>query len=74
MTIYEARTAEYGLMTLSEAEGHISGSFVYAYPPDVPIIVPGEMITEFMVQDIEDRMHSGAVVKGLEDGMIRGLI
>lgn len=74
MTIYEAKTAEFRLIELKEAEGYVSGSFVYAYPPDVPIIVPGETITADAIQDINDRLGSGAVIRGLEDGCIRGLI
>ena len=31
---------------LEEAEGKTANEFVFAYPPDIPIIVPGEVITK----------------------------
>ena len=74
MTIYEARTAAYEMTELSKAEGRISGSFIYAYPPDVPILIPGEIITEGIIRTVISAEASGADIKGLENGMVRGLL
>ena len=38
---------------LSEAAGKICGEFVYAYPPDIPIIVPGELINADIINGID---------------------
>ena len=37
---------------LNNAEGKICGEFVYAYPPGVPIIVPGEIITTDIIKTL----------------------
>ena len=31
---------------MQESEGRISGEFLYLYPPGIPLLMPGEMITE----------------------------
>jgi arginine/lysine/ornithine decarboxylase len=31
---------------LEESCGHIAGEFLFAYPPGVPLLIPGEMITD----------------------------
>ena len=41
---------------LSEAEGKICGEFVYAYPPDIPIIVPGELIDADLIKSIDEML------------------
>lgn len=37
---------------LSDAAGRISNEFIYAYPPDIPIAVPGETITQEIIDYI----------------------
>ncbi len=37
---------------LSESIGKICGEYVFAYPPDIPIIVPGELITQAVIDNI----------------------
>ena len=44
---------------LSEATGKICGEFVYAYPPDIPIIVPGEQISSAIIENICEMLESG---------------
>ena len=39
---------------LSEAPGKICGEFVYAYPPDIPIIIPGELIDADIINSIDE--------------------
>ncbi|MCH5317176.1 MAG: aminotransferase class I/II-fold pyridoxal phosphate-dependent enzyme [Eubacterium sp.] len=39
---------------LHEANGKISGEFVYAYPPDIPMIVPGELISSDIINSINE--------------------
>ncbi len=40
------------IIDLSDSAGKISNEFVYAYPPDIPIIVPGETISEEIIDYI----------------------
>ena len=43
---------------LSEAAGKISGEYVFAYPPDIPIIVPGELIDESIICNINEMLKN----------------
>ncbi|MCR5272465.1 MAG: aminotransferase class I/II-fold pyridoxal phosphate-dependent enzyme [Lachnospiraceae bacterium] len=54
----------------SEAIGKASGAFVYLYPPDIPLIVPGELITAEFVETIKRCKDLKMALKGLppEDG------
>ena len=40
---------------LEQSSGMISGEYLFCYPPGVPLLVPGELIT----QDTIDYVHSG---------------
>ena len=42
---------------LCEAAGKICGEFVYAYPPDIPIIVPGELIDADTLNGINEMIN-----------------
>lgn len=44
MSIRGAMTAEGKFFDVSDAVGKISGEYVFAYPPGVPLLVPGEVI------------------------------
>ena len=52
---------------LSEANNRISGEFIYAYPPGIPFVVPGEMITNDIIYQIENYKKEGLNIQGLED-------
>ncbi len=47
------------LCPLSDSVGRISAEFVYAYPPDIPILVPGEIISEKIINSIKAMNCSG---------------
>lgn len=53
---------------LQEAVGHMSGAYLYIYPPGVPFCVPGERITKEMLEVIRCYIDSGLEVIGLGDG------
>ena len=52
MTSYEALNAANRSVKLEEAEGAVSAEYVYVYPPGVPILVPGELITDDIIKVI----------------------
>lgn len=45
--------------SLKNSSGKVCGEYVYAYPPDIPIIVPGEIISEKIIYDIDNMIKSG---------------
>ncbi|MDE5670806.1 MAG: aminotransferase class I/II-fold pyridoxal phosphate-dependent enzyme [Eubacterium sp.] len=53
---FEVKTAE--KMLLKNASGKISAEYVYAYPPDIPILVPGEEITEELLSNIAGMLEN----------------
>ena len=50
---------------LSEAVGKISGSYVLLYPPGIPVIVPGEVISEETAAEVLFMMNKGLNVQGI---------
>lgn len=52
---------------LEEAIGKISGDFVMAYPPGIPILAPGEEITSEIVQYIRYAKEKGCLLTGTQD-------
>ncbi len=47
---------------LSNSVGKICGEYVYAYPPDIPIIVPGEVITNEIISSVNRMISTGVNV------------
>ncbi|MGF7185217.1 lysine decarboxylase [Desulfitispora alkaliphila] len=54
------------VVPLKRAEGRISKQLVCPYPPGVPILYPGERVTEDIIAYIERQLEYGATVQGLE--------
>ena len=51
----------------SDGLERISGEFIYAYPPGIPIVVPGEMITEDIINIVNMYKKEGLNIQGSED-------
>lgn len=47
-----------------EVVGKVSLEFVYLYPPGIPIVVPGERVSEEAVQQILDYEKNGFTIEG----------
>lgn len=52
---------------LRESIGNISGEFLMAYPPGIPVLCPGEKITFEIIDYIEKLKEVGLYVQGTED-------
>ncbi|BCN28727.1 arginine decarboxylase [Anaeromicropila herbilytica] len=65
-TIYEASHKESEDILLSKANGRICGEYVYVYPPGIPLIVPGEEISNDFIEKLIEYKQSGLDVKGLK--------
>ncbi len=50
-----------------ESAGHICGEFIMCYPPGIPILAPGERITEDIINYIEYAKEKGCSLQGTED-------
>lgn len=68
------RDAFYGeteIVPLSESAGRIIAEFIYVYPPGIPILLPGEVISQDNIDYIVDHLDVGLPVKGPEDRSVR---
>ncbi|GAA3407232.1 aminotransferase class I/II-fold pyridoxal phosphate-dependent enzyme [Paenibacillus hodogayensis] len=67
------RDAFYGdteLLPFKESAGRIMAEFIYVYPPGIPILLPGEVISQDNIDYIVDHLTVGLPVKGPEDRTI----
>lgn len=55
------------MLPLQQAVGRISTEFVMCYPPGIPLIAPGELVTPALVSHIEYSKQKGCLVTGTED-------
>ncbi|WP_442603836.1 aminotransferase class I/II-fold pyridoxal phosphate-dependent enzyme [Paenibacillus sp. KN14-4R] len=64
------RDAFYGeteVVPLKESAGRIIAEFIYVYPPGIPILLPGEVISQSNINYIVEHVEVGLPVKGPED-------
>ncbi|WP_188428707.1 aminotransferase class I/II-fold pyridoxal phosphate-dependent enzyme [Kroppenstedtia guangzhouensis] len=54
-----------------ESAGRIIAEFIMIYPPGIPVLLPGERITEENLQYIIEHRNAGLPVQGPEDPEIR---
>ncbi len=52
---------------IKESAGHICGEFVMCYPPGIPILAPGEKITDEIINYISYAKEKGCFMTGTQD-------
>ena len=55
------------MISIKESSGYISGEFVMAYPPGIPIVAPGERMTKEIIDYIMYAKDKGCLLTGTED-------
>jgi arginine decarboxylase len=60
-------TADLKVVPLAEAAGQISDEMVTPYPPGVPVLYPGEMISPAMISGLLRLADAGASFQGVSD-------
>jgi len=50
-----------------DAKGEISAKTVSIFPPGVPILIPGEMITDEIIETIRKNVHREIKINGLKN-------
>jgi len=63
----EAFYAEKELLSLQAAKGRISSELAMCYPPGIPIIAPGELVTQEAIDYIQYAKEVGCNVSGTQD-------
>ncbi|MCL2555564.1 MAG: aminotransferase class I/II-fold pyridoxal phosphate-dependent enzyme [Firmicutes bacterium] len=69
----EAFNANRVEIKLEDAVGRVSNEYVLAYPPGIPLLAPGEIITEQIIRHIGYMKAKGCYLMGCEDKKINYL-
>lgn len=54
-------------LSLKASTGHISQEFIYLYPPGIPLVAPGEILTGKIIGIVDQCQKLGLTVEGLSD-------
>lgn len=65
MSIREAQEHRSEAVLLRDSAGRVSAGYVYLYPPGIPLLVPGERISEGLLQEFFRCRAAGLVLRGL---------
>lgn len=60
-------------LPIKEVAGKICGEFVMCYPPGIPILAPGEMITQEIAEYIMYAKEKGCSMQGTEDPEVNNI-
>mgnify|MGYP000900390193 CR=1 FL=1 len=60
-------------MELKNAAGRVCNEFVMSYPPGIPILAPGERVTQEIIEHILYAKEKGCSLTGSEDPAIERL-
>lgn len=63
----DAFNSEKVSVSLKNSAGMTSGEFLMAYPPGIPILCPGEKITQEIIDYVQILKETGLYVQGTED-------
>lgn len=65
MEMYDAYDADHQAVYAFKAGGKVSGAFINIYPPGIPLVVPGEIMNDKLIDDVIKAVNSGLEVDGL---------
>ena len=67
LSIAQATACEHTTVDLESSIGEISGEYIYLYPPGIPLVVPGERITEELLGQMQKIRQVGLEIQGMRD-------
>ena len=67
ITPQKAFYAEKRTLPIEESVGRICSEFIMTYPPGIPILAPGELITKEILEYIAYAREKGALLTGTQD-------
>ncbi len=73
MSVAEARRAPTRELALRDARGLVSAEYVWAYPPGIPLVVPGEELSDEMIRSLVIQREAGVLLSGTSGGMPKTL-
>ena len=66
-SISEAKKCSMKKVKIEDSAEMISGEFLYLYPPGIPLLVPGEIISKELLKQIEKLKNMDMNINGLRD-------
>ena len=63
----EAFFAATETVEIADAINRISAELVCPYPPGIPVLIPGEVVTETAIADLQQILASGGIISGCSD-------
>lgn len=66
-SIYEAKKHPVKKVKIEDSTGMVSGEFLYLYPPGIPLLVPGEVISGELLKQIKEFKKRDMNMNGLRD-------
>lgn len=71
MTISEAVLRDNYRVKLQDASGMESADFIFSYPPGIPIVAPGEIISDEIIEAVCRMERDGVELRGIEEGKVK---
>lgn len=71
MSPRQAFYAKTEVVSLQESIGRTIAEMIMVYPPGIPILLPGESVTQDSIDYIEENLRAGLPVQGTDDPEIR---
>ncbi|MCM2674865.1 aminotransferase class I/II-fold pyridoxal phosphate-dependent enzyme [Alkalicoccobacillus plakortidis] len=70
----DAFYSEVESVAFAESAGRIIAEFIMVYPPGIPILIPGEIITPENLDYVQKNLEAGLPVQGPEDETLQTLL
>lgn len=62
---WECENYSMEIVELENSKGYICSEYIYVYPPGIPILVPGELVTDEIIDDLQGMIENNMVIRGL---------
>ena len=66
MPLYEAWDAVKEKVNLEKAAGRVSGEFINLYPPGIPILAPGEVVSGEIITQLKGYLDKKMNLQGVD--------
>ncbi|KAF8389481.1 hypothetical protein HHK36_026176 [Tetracentron sinense] len=70
----EAFFASKRRVSIGESLGEICGELICTYPPGIPVVIPGEIITQIALDYLLEFRNKGAVISGASDPSLSSIV
>ena len=64
-SFYKAWDGDTEEVDISRVAGRVAGDFINLYPPGIPLVIPGELISRELVAEIGNFINEGRNIQGV---------